>query len=280
MSFVAAPSRSGPHRIAYLEWGPADAGCTVLCVHGLTGCARDFEVIAPALAEQGYRVVCPDVAGRGDSDWLADPKGYVVGQYVDDMRALLTHLGVDVVDWIGTSMGGIIAMVMAASDASPVRRLVLNDIGPFVPTAALQRLATHLRTTRVFENLEEVEAHLRTTRAPFGELTDAQWRQMAERTARANGEGGYRLHYDPDIAVRFLETADRDVDLWNSWDAIRCPVLALRGETSDLLLPETAAEMRARGPRATLLEVPGCGHNPPLLDSFQIEPVLAWLGPC
>lgn len=277
---MVAPSRSGPHRVAYLEWGEGRARCTALCVHGLTGCSRDFEVLAPALAARGYRVVCPDVAGRGDSDWLSDPKGYVTGQYVDDMRALLAHLDVDEVDWIGTSMGGIIGMAMASRDDSPVRRLILNDIGPLVPTAALQRLAGHLGTDPVFSSLEDAEALLRETRAPFGDLSDAAWRRMTEYTTRPTGDGRYRLHYDPDIAVRFLETADRDVDLWRLWDDIECPTLVLRGEASDFLLPQTAAQMRARGPRASVVELGGCGHTPPLLEPAHVEPVLAWLGPC
>jgi pimeloyl-ACP methyl ester carboxylesterase len=277
--FVVTSSRSGPHRVAYLEWGSPTAARTVLCVHGLTGCARDFEVLAPALAGMGYRVVAVDMAGRGDSDWLADPKGYVTPKYVADVHVLLGHLEVQEVDWIGTSMGGIIGMATAAGDGSPVRRLVLNDIGPFIPRAALQRLATYLRERPTFTDLDEAEARLRETRAPFGDLTDAQWRRMTERSTRPS-DGGYRLHYDPDIAVRFLETADQDTDMWQLWDAIDCPVLVLRGEDSDLLLSDTAAEMGDRGPRATVVEVPDCGHPPPLLEPKQIELVTSWLGPC
>lgn len=278
--FVVTGSRSGHHRVAYLEWGSPEAARTVLCVHGLTGCARDFEALAPALADEGYRVVAVDVAGRGDSDWLDDPKGYVTPQYLADVHELLGHLEVREVDWIGTSMGGVIGMAAAAADDSPVRRLVLNDIGPFIPRAALQRLAAYLREAPVFDDLEAAEARLRETRAPFGDLTDAQWRRMAERSTRPTDDGRCRLHYDPDIAVRFLETADVDTEIWSLWDAIECPVLVLRGEDSDLLLAETATEMQARGPRATVVEVPGCGHNPPLLDPGQIAPVAAWLGPC
>jgi pimeloyl-ACP methyl ester carboxylesterase len=246
-------------------------------VHGLTGCARDFDVLAPALAVEGYRVVCPDVAGRGDSDRLADPRDYQLRQYVDDMKALLARLEVADVDWIGTSMGGMIGMALAAQADSPVRRLVLNDIGPFIPVAALRRLDEYVGADPAFPDLAAAEAHLRRTRAPFGDLTDAHWREMAERSTRRHADGGYRLHHDPAIALRFHETADRDVDMWSTWDAVDGPVLVLRGESSDLLLPATAEEMRRRGPRAEVREFEGCGHNPPLLEPDQVAVVVEWL---
>jgi len=249
-----------------------------VCVHGLTGCARDFDVLAPALAAAGYRVVCPDVVGRGNSDRLADPRGYELRQYVSDMATLVTHLGVAGVDWIGTSMGGLIGMSLAARADTAVRRLVINDIGPFIPRAALQRLGTYVGADPAFPDLVAAEAFLRGTRAPFGELTDEQWRSMAERTTRPDGTGGYRLHFDPGIAIRFHETSDQDADLWQVWDAIECPILVLRGEESDLLLAETAAEMAERGAGAEVIEFAGCGHTPPLLEASQIEQVIAWLG--
>jgi pimeloyl-ACP methyl ester carboxylesterase len=262
--------------MAYLVWGPEGAARTVVCVHGLTGNARDFEALAPALARAGYRVVCPDVVGRGASDWLSDPGLYGLRLYVSDMKDLVADLGVDGVDWVGTSMGGLIGMALAAEPTSPVRRLVVNDIGPFVPAAALQRLGSYLGADPAFADLAEAERWLRDVRAPFGSLSDEQWRSMTERTVRPDAVG-YRLHYDPRIAEPYARTSERDLDVWPMWDGIACPTLVLRGERSDLLLPETAAEMVARGPRAELVELAGCGHAPALLDAEQIEPVVRWL---
>ena len=264
--------------MAYRAWGEEHRERTVLCVHGLTGNARDFDALAASLAARGRFVVCPDVVGRGASDRLTDPEGYGLRQYVSDMRALVGHLALDGVDWVGTSMGGLIGMVLAAEPESPVRRLVVNDIGPFVPAAALQRLDSYLGGDPAFEDLAAAERWLREVRAPFGELTDEQWRVMTERTVRHEDGGPYRLHYDPALAGPFRRTADRDLELWETWDLVACPVLVLRGERSDLLLADTAAEMATRGPRAEVVEVAGCGHAPALLDPEQVDLVVRWLG--
>jgi pimeloyl-ACP methyl ester carboxylesterase len=274
---VLCLSASGFHRMSYVLWGEETAKRTVVCVHGLTGNAGDFDELARALAAEGYRVVCPDVVGRGASDWLADPEGYALQQYVADMACLLGRLRTEAVDWIGTSMGGLIGITLAGRAKTPVRRLVINDIGPFVPKAALARLDTHLGTDPSFADLQAAERWLREVRAPFGPLTDDQWHRMTERSVRP-ADGGYRLHYDPRIAVPFARTADRDVDVWPVWDRITCPVLVLRGSDSDLLLPETAAEMATRGPKAQVIELGGCGHAPALQDPAQIDVVVRWLG--
>ena len=263
--------------MAYRAWGDGPAERTVVCVHGLTGTGRDFDVLAVTLAGRGHHVVCPDIVGRGSSDRLADPEDYRLGQYAADMRRLLEHLGTSAVDWIGTSLGGLVGMALAAAPERLVRRLVVNDIGPFVPAAALLRLAVHLGTDPVFEDLAAAERWLREVRAPFGALTSGQWRRMAERSVRRDETGGYRLHYDPRIAAPFRRAAGSDVDLWSMWDRVTCPVLVLRGERSDLLLAETAAEMAVRGPGAEVVEVPGCGHAPALLEPGQIEPIVRWL---
>ena len=273
---VVCRSPSGPHRMAYVAWGDARADRTVLCLHGLTGDGRDFDVLAVALAERGFYVVCPDVVGRGASDRLAEPDGYGRRQYAADMTCLVEHLRVERVDWIGTSMGGLIGMSLAAAPDTPIRALVLNDIGPFVPSAALQRLDAHLGGDPVFGDVAAAERWLREVRAPFGALTDEQWRRMAERSVRGD-EGAYRLHYDPAIAIPFRRGAGKDLDVWRMWDGITCPVLVLRGERSDLLLAETATEMAARGPRAEVVQIRGCGHAPALLEVDQIEPILRWL---
>ncbi len=274
---IDSESDSGTHRVAIREWGPANAARCVVCVHGLTGCARDFDVLAAALAGAGYRVVCPDVVGRGDSDRLADPDGYQLKQYVRDMRALLAQLDLRAVDWVGTSMGGLIGMALSGRPDTPIRRLVLNDIGPFVPSAALLRLGEHLGQDPIFPDLVAAEVYLRRTRAPFGPLTDAQWRAMAERTTRRAETGGYRLHYDPAVALRFRESMHEDLDLWRVWDAIECPVVVLRGGHSDLLIDETARQMTKRGPGATLIEFEECGHHPALLERHQNDPIVDWL---
>lgn len=247
-------------------------------MHGLTGCAHDFDALAEALASLGYRVVCPDVVGRGSSDWLADPADYELRQYASDLTALVRNLGVPAVDWIGTSMGGLIGMVLAARADSPVLRLVMNDIGPFIPSAALQRLDGYTGSDPTFPDIAAAEAYMRRHYAPVGHLSDAQWRRMAEQRTRPAGSA-LRLHYDPGIAVNLHATADRDADLWRFWDEIRCPVLLLRGSESDLLLRETVAAMETRGPGIDVVEFADCGHNPPLLERAQIEPVLDWLGP-
>ncbi|MDH3205987.1 MAG: alpha/beta hydrolase [Gemmatimonadota bacterium] len=266
----------GPHRVAYLEWGPPDAPRTAVCVHGLTGCARDFDALAESLAPAGWRLICPDLVGRGDSDRLADPRGYELRQYAADMAALVEHLGAAEVDWIGTSLGGLIGLTLAAHEQTRIRALVLNDIGPFIPTEALQRLAGDLGTDPIFSDLDAAEAYVRLIRSPFGALTDSQWREMAERSTRPDGSG-YRLHYDPAIAIRFVETSGRNADLWKLWDAVRSRVLVLRGAASDLLLADTAAQMTTRGPGSEIIEFAGCGHHPPLLEPDQIDPVVAWL---
>jgi pimeloyl-ACP methyl ester carboxylesterase len=264
--------------MVYSAWGEEHRDRTVVCLHGLTGNARDFDALAEALVEHGHFVICPDVVGRGSSDWLTDPEAYGLRQYVADMRGLLEQLAVDRVDWVGTSMGGLIGIVLAASSGSPVRRLVVNDIGPYVPTAALRRLEANLGGDPAFEDLAAAERWLREVRVPFGQLTDEQWRRMTERSVRRESGGPYRLHYDPAIAGPFRRSAGRDLDVWETWDLVACPVLVLRGERSDLLLPETAAEMARRGPRAEVVEVPGCGHAPALLDPDQIDSILRWLG--
>jgi pimeloyl-ACP methyl ester carboxylesterase len=272
-------SASGFHRLAYCEWGAPDAPRTLICVHGLTRNGRDFDSLAATLAQQGYRVACPDVVGRGTSDWLADPAGYGYPQMLADAAALVARLGVGQLDWVGTSMGGLTGMMLAAQPKTPIARLVINDVGPFIPKAALARIAGYLGQNPVFPDLAEAEAYIRRVHAPFGALSDAQWRHLTEHSLRpAAGEGGgLRLRYDPAIAQAFAGEPE-DVDLWSLWDAITIPVLLLRGAQSDLLPSETATEMTRRGPRAELVEIPGCGHAPALMDPAQIAIIADWLG--
>src|SRR5690606_28403205 len=207
---------------------------TVLCVHGLTRNGRDFDPLAQALAAAGYGVVCPDIVGRGRSDRLRDPAGYNYGQYQQDMAALIAHLGVGTVDWIGTSMGGLIGMMLASKPGTPIRRLVVNDVGPFLPKAALARLAAYVGLDPLFPDRAAGEAYLRKVLAPFGRLGDADWQALATHSL-VPAEDGYRLAYDPALRQGLLAAQDRDVDLWPVWDAIAVPTLLLWGKQSDLL---------------------------------------------
>jgi pimeloyl-ACP methyl ester carboxylesterase len=276
VSSVLALSPAGFHRMAYTEWGDPTAPA-VICVHGLTRNGRDFDFLAQALAAAGRRVACPDIAGRGQSAWLADPALYVANQYGSDCTTLIARLGVDSLDWVGTSMGGLIGMGLAAMPETPIRRLVINDIGPLVPQAALQRIADYVGQPLRFTDLAAVEAYMRETHVGFGPLTDAQWGHMARHGHRRAEDGSLSLHYDPAIALPFRALAAADLELWALWEQIRCPVLVLRGSQSDLLTAETAEAMSRRGPKATVVEIASCGHAPSLMAPDQIALVRDWL---
>ncbi len=269
-------SKGGFHRVAYTDWGPVGGRHAIVCAHGLTRNARDFDVLAAALATE-TRVVSVDAPGRGGSDWLANPAEYAYPTYVADMAALMAHIGAERVDWIGTSMGGLIGMMLAAQPGTPIRRLVVNDIGPFIPKAALERIASYVGAAPVFGSVKDLEVYLRHVHAQFGPLDDVQWAHLAAHGAVKTGDGRVSLHYDPAIADSFHAGPLADVDLWPVWDRIQCPVLVLRGRQSDLLLSETAAEMRRRGPKADLVEFDGIGHAPALMAADQINVVRNFL---
>ena len=262
--------------LAYAQWGPRD-GRVVVCAHGLTRNARDFDVLARALAATGRRVVAVDFPGRGRSSWLAGPAQYGFPVYLGAMAALLARLDADELDWIGTSMGGLAGMMLAAQPRTPLSRLVVNDVGPFIPKASLERIGSYVGETPSFASLEAVEAHLRRVAAPFGRLTDAQWRHLAEHSAVRAGDA-WRLRHDPAIGEAFRATPPTDIDLWAVWDALALPVLVVRGAESDLLLRDTAAEMTRRGPRRVeLVEFAGCGHAPALMAEDQVAAILRFL---
>ncbi len=274
---VQCASPAGLHRVAYLEWGDADNPEVVICVHGLTRCARDFDNLARVLSAR-YRVVCPDIAGRGDSDWLADPMLYVIPQYVSDMVTLVARLDVEQVHWVGTSMGGVIGMALAAQKDSPVSKLVLNDAGPVVARAALERIGQYLGQAPNFPSVEAAEQLIRAISAPFGPHTDAEWRFLTEVVLRKNADGSWRLHYDPRIAEPYRKNLpEKDLELWELWDAVSCPTLVVRGAQSDLLSRETAQAMTRRGPQAKVVELAGVGHAPTLLHADQIAIVREFL---
>ncbi|MDO9711509.1 alpha/beta fold hydrolase [Paracraurococcus lichenis] len=260
--------------LAWTEWGPDD-GRPVICVHGLTRTGRDFDALAAALAAEGRRVLCPDMPGRGASDWLPDPALYVAPTYNLCLSHLLAWLE-GPVDWVGTSLGGICGMLLAATPGHPIRRLVLNDIGAHVPKASIARIGEYLGHAMEFPDLEGLEGHLREAHAPFGALTDAEWRHMAETSARPAAGGRVALHYDPAIVTAFRAVEPADMDLTAVWSQVTAEVLVLHGAESDLLLAETARAM-ARRPGVRTVEIPGCGHAPALMHADQIGVVAEFL---
>jgi len=265
----------GFHHTRYFEWGEPSNRRVVVCVHGLTRNGRDFDTLAEALAPS-FRVLCPDVVGRGLSDWLPHKQDYGYPLYLSDMTALIARSNVQSVYWVGTSMGGLIGMMLAAQPATPIQKLVINDVGPFVPKAALERLAIYVGKASNFDSIDAYERYLRQVAAPFGPLSDAQWRHLAQTSSRRNDDGSVGPAYDPGIANAFSGPL-QDVVLWPLWDAISCPTLVLRGAQSDLLLSETASEMTRRGPKARLKEFDGVGHAPALMAADQIEAVCGFL---
>ncbi|MCX7167821.1 MAG: alpha/beta hydrolase [Rhodocyclales bacterium] len=277
---VKCLSAAGFHHMAYVEWGDAANPRVLVCVHGLTRCSRDFDFLAQALADD-YRVVCPDVVGRGRSDWLRNKSLYDVPQYCADMTALLARLNVETVHWFGTSMGALIGMALASQPESPITRLVLNDIGPVIAAASLTRIGEYLGNAPRFDGIAQAEAFVRVVSATFGSFSDAQWRHLTVHVTRTAADGKVEFVYDPGIAQAFREaqaaSGGKDIELWPLYDGISCPTLLLRGATSDLLTHDAAVQMSQRGPRAQLVEVPGVGHAPMLMDDSQVAPVRAFL---
>ena len=277
---VKCLSAAGFHHMAYVEWGDAANPKVLVCVHGLTRSGRDFDFLAQALAAD-YRVVCPDVVGRGRSDWLRNKSLYALPQYCADMTVLLARLKVETVHWVGTSMGGLIGMALACQPETPITRLVLNDVGPVITATSLERIGTYLGAAPRFDSIEQAEAFVRFVSATFGSFSNEQWRHLTVHVTRTASDGKIEFAYDPGIAQSFREmlaaSDGKDVELWPLYDGIACPTLLLRGETSDLLTHDAALQMAGRGPRATLVEVPGVGHAPMFLDATQAAPVRNFL---
>jgi pimeloyl-ACP methyl ester carboxylesterase len=287
----------GFHKIFYTDWGDIGSARVVICVHGLTRNCRDFDFLAQALAAE-CRVVCPDVAGRGRSDWLYNKDDYAYPQYMADMNALIARVsaapaaagligklngllkrraGSRALHWVGTSMGGILGMLLASRPNSPISKLIVNDVGPLIPKASLERIGTYVGKDPRFKTLAELETYVRTVSAPFGPLTDPQWQHLTVTGARQHEDGNWGMSYDPDLAAAFRKGPVQDVNLWTYWDTITCPTLVMRGAESDLLLKATAEEMQTRGPRARLVEFAGIGHAPMLMADDQIKIVKDFL---
>ena len=274
---VQCLSPSGLHRMSYYEWGARDNPRVLVCVHGLTRNARDFDALAQALSGH-YRVICPDVVGRGQSGWLRDPSGYAIAQYVADMVTLIARLNVDTVHWLGTSMGGLIGMALAAQPGTPIRRLVLNDVGPLITVESLQRIASYVGLAPDWPTMEAAIAYVKLVSAPFGPLSEAQWYDLTESSVMQCSDGRWRFRYDPKIAEPFKAAfVDQDINLWPVYQAISCPTLVIRGAESDLLTRETWQTMADCGPQAKLAEIAGVGHAPMFQSEEQIDIVRDFL---
>lgn len=271
---------SGLHRMAYWEWGDASNPAVLVCLHGLTRQGRDFDALARTMVDR-YRVVCPDVVGRGRSDWLKNPAGYVLPQYVGDMVALLARLNAQTVHMVGTSMGGLISLGVAGLDGSPVSKLVLNDVGPRLDPAGLARIGGYVGQVRRWGTLDEAADALWSISTGFGPHTREQWLALTEPQLKADGQD-LVPRSDPDIAVPFKSITPElamagEAALWQTYDRMRCPTLLLRGAESDLLAHATATEMGARGPRPRLVEFAGVGHAPTLVQPEQVQAIREFL---
>lgn len=269
---------SGFHELHATEWGPRRSRRVVVCAHGYSGNGRDFDDLARDLAAHGARVICPDFPGRGRSAWLP-PFGYHFPQYLADIRSMLAQLDVSEVHWVGTSMGALLGMQLAAQSGTPVRSLVMNDAGAYLPFDALRHIARNLDSRQPFKSLAEVEAHLRHTHREWGEITDAQYKRLTIHGARRAADG-YRLHFDPQLA-RAVQPPPfaPGLYLWDAWYRVQCPVLLLRGETSDVFPAHVAQTMLDVKPDARLVEFAGCGHAPSLMAPDQIEVVREFVLP-
>ena len=297
---VKCPDSAGGHRMAYWQWGELESPHLVLCVHGLTRQGRDFDVLARALCLRaglapsgGIRIICPDVVGRGESDWLQDSVGYQVPAYAADMLALLAHLQaqapITVLDWVGTSMGGLIGLVVCGQPGlslpAPVRKLVLNDVGPALEWRAIQRIGSYLGRAGHFHTLQQAADAMWAISSGFGPHTQAQWLALSAPMVKPVSPAAgslLRLHYDPAIAKPFKLATEEGMQLgeaalWQVYDAIQADTLVLRGAQSDLLSPETARAMTRRGPHARLVEFDGVGHAPTLIAHDQIATVADFL---
>ena len=288
LHFVPCLDMQGLHQMAFWEWGEADNPRVVVCVHGLSRQGRDFDTLARTLCVD-YRVVCPDVAGRGQSEWLADPVAYQIPTYVSDMVALVARLGAAQVDWVGTSMGGLIGLGFASlrdrAGRSLVRRLLLNDVGPAIRAEAVQRIGSYLGLPKRYASVEEAADYLLTISKGFGPHTREQWLALTRPQLKAVNDdqgAGFVSHYDLQIALPFKSVTPQvaaagEALLWQRYDTLNCPTLLLRGAESDLLSRETAQAMTQRGPKARLVELPGIGHAPTLVADDQVALVREFL---
>ncbi|MCI5050356.1 MAG: alpha/beta hydrolase [Rickettsiales bacterium] len=273
---------SGTHKLHFLDWDFHDHDHTVVCVHGLTRNARDFEFLANKLCKH-YRVISIDIAGRGQSEWFEDSANYHYGTYVTDCLAFLDNFHLRNVSWVGTSMGGIIGMMIAAQKPDRIKKMILNDVGAFIPKEALKRIVKYVSAVpNTFDSKADAEAILRENYKSFGLKSDEEWQHMLNHSIQEAGDGTYRLAYDPTIMAPIrLESNNfediNDVDLSELWEKVRTPTLIIRGAESDLLQKETVSAMRSTHIKATSIEIEGAGHAPALMNNEQTEMVRNWL---
>lgn len=274
--FLKALSPTGFTQVHYTEWGLTSSQPPVICVHGMTRNCRDFDYLAQDLSNSRH-IICPDMPGRGQSEWFPDPSDYTYDNYYPIFLSLLARLDVNQVDWIGTSMGGLLGMNLAARDQSPIRRLVINDVGARLPHQTLQKLRSYAGMSPTFSDFSKAERYIRQILAPFGQLSDDQWQHLTEHSIRDRGDK-FVLSYDPKIVQQATRTTpDKDVNLFDQWDKIQCPILLIWGAQSNLLTQEIVLEMQARKPDLQLLKVQDAGHAPALMDATQIMTIKNFL---
>lgn len=273
---VSCVHPGGVHDVVYSEF-PGDPAKAVLCVHGLSRNGRDFDWLAQALAKDGYRVICPDMPGRGRSADFDNPAFYNYPQYLSDLNTLILQLNVEQLDWIGTSMGGLLGVMLAAQATNPIRKMVVNDIGPFIPKEAALHIKHYVSLNPFFESWDSYLAAFKTRMVEFGLETEEQWDYLARVSAFYAPNGSIRLNYDTNV-VAGLETSGpiQDVDLWPLWDKVDVPLLLLRGENSKILQQDTLDRMMI-GKRATAVTFPNVGHAPALMSDAQIDVIKTWL---
>lgn len=287
-------SEEGFHHVAYTEWGTHSPNARpVICVHGLTRNRQDFIDLAQVLSKHGKQVFCPDIVGRGDSDWLKNPLHYTYEQYLADMTALIARTAAVEIDWIGTSMGGLIGMILAAQSNSPIKRLVLNDIGPQIPIKAITRISKLAGHDPDFASLDEAKRYFKSTYADFGYLTEEQWQRFTVNSVREVATGRLSVKVDQGVKAtpaksklawqlllhphKALEGTIFDIDLWEFWRKVHCPVLVIRGKNSDMLLPSIVEKMQLIHPETELIEVEDAGHAPALMNVDLNERIEKWL---
>jgi pimeloyl-ACP methyl ester carboxylesterase len=280
--------------MAYASWGPANAAHVVFCVHGLTRQGRDFDILAQALVAAAeaaqlppIRVICPDVVGRGRSDWLSDPMGYQFPQYASDMAVLIQSLNsqhpIERLDWVGTSMGGVIGMLLASKEMPvPIRNLVLNDIGPPVSWKSIQFMQTYVGEVGRFASVQDAANAMWEVSKSFGHHTTDEWLALSQHMVKRLDDGAYCLHYDPQLRVPIRAVTEEaakagEATLWQIYDAVRCKTLLIHGAQSELLSVDAVKAMTQRGPRVQVATVEGVGHAPTLTHQDQIDIVLAFL---
>lgn len=290
---MLAISKEGFHHIAYTEWGYPTDESAVICVHGLTRNGRDFDALASYLSKKNYHVFCPDVVGRGESSWFKDPHHYNNEQYILDMTSFIARTNATFIDWIGTSMGGLIGMMIAALPDNPIRRLIMNDVGPQVPVHALWRLAKYAGKDPDFRSKAEAKEYFKQIYADFGNLSEKQWSEFTENSLIEMSPDHFVVNLDPAIKDarshgqlfkeffthphKALEGIWFDVDLWSFWQKITCPVLVIHGRRSDLLLPEHIRKMQRLHPETDVLEIEDAGHAPALLNLAEHKYIADWL---